>query len=150
MTYSCQCPCGTTRFEIHGEPITRFYCHCTICQQQYEAPFVDITLFKLDDIALPEKHNISFAKYKRFGAVERGKCPGCEKPILSKLGEGEKGFAFVAARNYVSTDALPAPEMHVFYGTRVADAVDDLPKYKNSISSRFAFIKRMVGRRKAA
>ncbi len=42
MRYSCQCPCGTTKYEVEGEPITRFYCHCTICQQQYDASFVDI------------------------------------------------------------------------------------------------------------
>ena len=145
MTYSCACPCGTTRFEVNGEPITRFYCHCTICQEQYEAPFVDVTLFKLDDVALPENHNISFGKYKRFGAVERGKCPNCNKPILAKLGEGEKGFAFIAARNHVDADSLPEPEMHVFYSTRVTDQNDYLPKYKNSITSRYAFIKRMMG-----
>jgi hypothetical protein len=27
----------------------------------------------------------------------------------------------------------------------VADVIDDLPKYKNALSSRFAFIKRMMG-----
>jgi hypothetical protein len=145
MSYTCQCPCGTTQFEILGEPITRFYCHCTICQQQYNGPFVDVTLFKLDEVVLPENHAISFAKYKRFGAVDRGHCPSCENPILSKLGEGEKGFAFVAVKNYVNPEALPVAEMHVFYGTRIADSIDDLPKYKNAITSRFAFIKRMIG-----
>ncbi len=62
------------------------------------------------------------------------------------MGEGEKGYAFVEARNCVDRDQLPAPEMHVFYGTRVADAEDDLPKYSNGLTSRFAFIRRMMGR----
>lgn len=144
MSYSCQCPCGTTKFEIRGEPIMRFYCHCTICQQQYDAPFVDATLFKLNEVVLPEEHGILFAKYKRIAAIDRGRCPACEKPIFAKAGEGEKGFAFVAARNYVNPDELPAAEMHVFYGTRVENVSDDLPKYKNAISSRYAFIKRMI------
>jgi len=150
MSYSCQCPCGTTKFEIHAEPMTRFYCHCTICQEQYDAPFIDVTLFNLDEVELPEEHNISFAKYKRFGAVDRGKCLSCKKPILSKIGEGEKGFAFVAVRNYTNADALPEPEMHLFYGTRVTDAMDDLPKYKNIFSSLFACHKRMVKGKKPA
>lgn len=141
MTYSCACPCGATKFEIIGEPITRFYCHCTICQQQYDAPFVDVTLFKLADIQLPSSHNILFAKYKRFSAVERGRCPSCEKPILAKLGGGEKGFAFVATKNYVNTEALAKPDMHVFYGTRTDDQQDNLPKYKNSITSYYAFFR---------
>ena len=125
--------------------MTRFYCHCTICQKQYKAPFVDVTLFKLDEVELPENHGINFSRLKRFGAVDRGHCPSCKNPVMAKIGEGEKGFAFVAARNYVNAEALPEPEMHVYYGTRVDDIDDSLPKYKNAISSRFAFIKRMMG-----
>ncbi len=145
MTYTCQCPCGPTRYEVKGEPITRFYCHCTICQKAYGSPFVDVSLFKLEDVELPRDNGIGYRQLKRVGAVDRGFCPSCEKPILSKMGEGEKAFAFVEARNCVNSDELPPVEMHVFYGTRVADAQDDLPKYRNGLTSRWAFIKRMMG-----
>ena len=145
MSYDCQCPCGTTRYTVHGEPITRFYCHCTICQEQYGTPFVDVSLFKLEDVELPPDNGITYRQLKRIGAVDRGRCASCDKPILSKMGEGKKSYAFVEARNCVNRDQLPAPEMHVFYGTRVADADDDLPKYSNGLTSRFAFIKRMMG-----
>jgi hypothetical protein len=144
MKYLCKCPCGTTQYEINGEAITRFHCHCTICQQQYDSPSVDVTLFKLDDVVLPDNHNIHFAQLKRFGAVDRGRCPNCDKPILSKMGDGEKGYAFLAARNCVNPDDLPPAEMHVFYGTRVAEVDDTLPKYSNGLTSRYAFIKRMM------
>ena len=145
MSYACQCPCGASRFEIHGEPITRFYCHCSICQTQYQAPYVDVTLYKLDEVALPEDLELDFKQLKRFMAVDRGFCPSCEKPVMAKVGEGDKAFAFVSTRNYVSTDELPEPEMHVYYGTRVADVDDDLPKYGNFLTSNWAFIKRMAG-----
>ena len=145
MTYACQCPCGTTKFEIHGEPITRFYCHCTICQQQYQAPYVDVTLYKLDEVTLPEDHGLNFKHLKRFMPVDRGFCPSCEKPVMAKVGEGEKAYAFVSVRNYVDASALPEPEMHVYYGTRVADVDDPLPKYGNFFTSNWAFIKRMTG-----
>ncbi|TDG14864.1 hypothetical protein E2F43_01060 [Seongchinamella unica] len=144
MSYSCQCPCGTTRYQIHGEPILRFYCHCTICQQQYQAPYVDVSLFKLSDVDWPEGQEITYSRFKRFGAVDRGRCPACDKPILSKMGKGDKAFAFLAARNCVNAGDLPPADMHVFYGTRTADVEDDLPKYNNVFSSRYAFIKRMM------
>jgi len=67
MTYACQCPCGTTKFEIHGEPITRFYCHCTICQQQYQAPYVDVTLYKLDEVELQGYDKIVIGASIRYG-----------------------------------------------------------------------------------
>jgi len=145
MSYACRCPCGTTRFEITGEPIIRFHCHCTICQRQYDSPSVDVALFRLDDVQLPADHGIVFVRLKRFGAVDRGRCPRCEKPILATMGEGAKGFGFVAARNFAHPERLPAPEMHVFYNTRVAAVDDDLPKFNNALTSRFAFIRRMLG-----
>ena len=46
MEHRCQCPCGTNQFSAQGEPIVRFFCHCTICQDKYQAPFADVTLFK--------------------------------------------------------------------------------------------------------
>ena len=141
MPYACQCPCGESRFEIRGEPITRFYCHCTICQSQYKSPYVDVTLYKLDEVEVPE--GLDFKQLKRFMAVDRGFCPSCEKPVMAKMGEGDKAYAFVSTRNYVSSDALPPPEMHVYYGTRVADIDDELPKYSNFFTSNWAFIKRM-------
>jgi hypothetical protein len=144
MSYSCQCPCGATCMEVLGEPILRFYCHCTICQQQYDAPFVDVTLLKLNDLKLSADQTVSYTRHKRFGAVDRGRCTHCDKPIVATMGEGEKGYAFVAARNYLKPAALPPPTMHVFYGTRVDDVADELPKYSNAITSRFAFIRRMM------
>ena len=145
MAYTCQCPCGHTRYEVHGEPIVRFYCHCTICQQQYDAPFADVTLYKMDAVTLPPGNDIAFGQYKRFAPVDRGRCVKCDKPILSKMGQGDKAYAFVATRNCQSPELLPDPELHVFYGTRVADATDSLPKYRNWVSSRLAFIKYIVG-----
>ena len=144
MTYNCQCPCGATRLTVQGKPISRFICHCTICQEKYEAPFADVTLFKLSAVESPANDAIVFGKYKRFGAVERGFCASCDKPILARTGSGQKDFAFIGTRNYLQPEQLPPAEMHVFYGTRVADVDDDLPKYSNGISSRYAFIKRLL------
>ncbi len=33
------CQCGQVRFEIHGEPVKVYACHCTICQKQSESAF---------------------------------------------------------------------------------------------------------------
>ena len=120
MSYSCQCPCGTTRYQIHGEPILRFYCHCTICQQQYASPYVDVSLFKLDDVHLPEDQNITYGRFKRFGAVDRGRCPSCDKPVLSKMGKGDNAFAFLAARNCVNADDLPPAFFPIFIALAIS------------------------------
>ena len=85
MTYSCQCPCGSNQFQIDGEPITRFYCHCTICQDKYQAPFVNAVLFRLEDVEVSKGDAIAFGRYKRFGAIDRGICDNCNKPVMAKV-----------------------------------------------------------------
>jgi len=144
--YHCHCPCKTNQFAITGAPMTRFFCHCTICQEKYQAPYADVVLFPLGGLTLPESHSISFGQYKRFGAIDRGVCTQCHQPAMAKAGEGAKGLAFIAAHNIANPELLPAASMHVFYGTRVADVEDSLPKYRHYLSSQFAFLKLLLTR----
>ena len=138
--HSCQCPCGTNKFSAVGEPIVRFFCHCTICQDKYQAPFADVTLFKLPSVRLPGQAT-TYGKYKRFAAIDRGICDACHKPVMAKMGSGDKGYAFISTQNFVDPSALPPSIMHVFYGTRAADIEDDLPKHSSWLSSQWAFLK---------
>jgi len=55
LKQDCACLCGATRFAVKGEPIGRFFCHCTICQTVYRKPFVDATFFWARSIALPDR-----------------------------------------------------------------------------------------------
>ena len=146
--YHCHCPCKTNQFAITGAPMTRFFCHCTICQEKYQAPYADVVLFPLGGLTLPESHSISFDQYKRFGAIDRGVCTQCHQPAMAKAGEGAKGLAFIAAHNIANPESLPAASMHIFYGTRVEDAEDSLPKYRHYLSSQFAFLKVLLTRRR--
>ncbi len=140
IQHNCQCPCGTNQFSAKGEPIVRFFCHCSICQDKYNAPFADVALFKLSSVALPEQA-VTYGQYKRFVAIDRGICDDCHKPVMAKMGAGEKGYAFIAAQNFANPEALPASSMHVFYGTRAHDVDDLLPKHHNWLSSQWAFLK---------
>ena len=137
---NCQCPCGANQFSAQGEPIVRFFCHCTICQDKYQAPFADVALFKLPAVTLPEQAT-TYGKYKRFVAIDRGICDACNKPVMAKMGEGDKGYAFISAQNFVNPSALPPSVMHVFYGTRTQDIDDALPKHHSWLSSQWAFLK---------
>ena len=99
-----------------------------------------MTLFKLPAVRLPEQAT-TYAKYKRFAAIDRGICDACHKPVMAKMGAGDKGYAFISTQNFVDPNALPPSAMHVFYGTRTADIDDDLPKHSSWLSSQWAFLK---------
>ena len=140
MEQACQCPCGANQFSVSGEPIVSFFCHCTICQKKYNAPFADVVLFKLGAVTVPDQ-SVSFAKYKRVAAIDRGICDHCHKPVMAKMGKDGKGYAFITAQNFTDPNALPESAMHVFYGTRKTDIQDALPKHSNWFSSQLAFFK---------
>ena len=84
---------------------------------------------------------MTYGKYKRFAAIDRGICDACHKPVMAKMGAGDKGYAFISTQNFVDPSALPPSVMHVFYGTRAADIEDDLPKHSSWLSSQWAFLK---------
>ena len=140
MERACQCPCGVNQFSVSGEPIVRFFCHCSICQKKYDAPFADVVLFKLSDVTMPDQA-VSYGRYKRFVAIDRGICDHCHKPVMAKMGKDDKGYAFITAQNFTEPEALPKSAMHVFYGTRKTEIQDALPKHSNWFSSQLAFLK---------
>jgi hypothetical protein len=37
--YTGGCQCGEIRYEIHGEPLTFYACHCRECQKQSASAF---------------------------------------------------------------------------------------------------------------
>ena len=119
IQHSCQCPCGTNQFSAVGEPIVRFFCHCTICQDKYQAPFADVTLFKLPAVRLPEQAT-TYGKYKRFAAIDRGICDACHKPVMAKMQEikatplSQRGILSTPAscrRALCTCFTVPAPQI---------------------------------------
>ena len=129
MNQDCACLCGASRFTVAGEPIGRFFCHCTICQKVYRKPFADVTYFWADSVALPDNQPIEFRRYRPPPALRRGVCAKCDNPALSFLGAVRSlTVAFVPSQNFPRPAELPAPDRHIFYDRRVADIADAVPK----------------------
>ncbi|SHG80962.1 hypothetical protein SAMN04488068_1471 [Hydrocarboniphaga daqingensis] len=55
-------------------------------------------------------------------------------------------LAFVPAQNYPPSSPLPAPSLHIFYGSRVADVDDALPKVNGYCPSQIATTKFILSR----
>jgi hypothetical protein len=129
MNQDFACLCGASRLTVAGDPIGRFFCHCTICQKIYGKPFADVTYFWAASVALPANQPIEFRRYRPPPALRRGICSKCRNPVVGFLGlVPSLTLAFVPSQNFPRPAELPAPDRHIFYDRRVGDIADSVPK----------------------
>ena len=155
MNQDCACLGGESRFTVAGEPIGRFFCHCTICQMLYRKPFADVTYLWAGSVTLPDNQPIEFRRYRPPPALRRGICARCGNPVVGflRLAPGLT-IAFVPSQNFPRPAELPAPDRHIFYDRRVADIADTVPKLEGYWASEAHVTRTVFGglfrRRRAA
>ncbi|MCP4896627.1 MAG: GFA family protein [bacterium] len=133
--YTAQCTCGTVAFEVCSDPVDSKLCHCRTCQTLHGAPFQWAVIF--------HKQHVRFMrgiKDLRFFSAETGRrehtlpcklsCSVCGSPIAD---EGRRMFlAFGPLFDFGMPTVVPPafkPTCHIFYGARIIDMHDSLPKY---------------------
>lgn len=131
-----QCPCKTSRIALARMPKHRFVCHCTICQSIYPADYADATFMRADKVSLLTPETVTFGRHKTNNALERGVCQSCAHPVIAYMNmPAMPRLAFVPTALLPKDSPLPEPSRHIFYSTRKADMVDDLPKTSGELAS---------------
>ena len=125
-TYKAACACGAVEAELAGAPLAQMYCHCTDCRAWLGAPMHAAT-------GWPEAQ-VKFVKgadnvilYKRTEKSWRKSCKNCGGAVLVE--HPQIGIVDVLASNIRRFKFEPA--FHVYYGERMIDMKDGLPKYAN-------------------
>jgi len=133
--YRASCFCGRVRYEVSADPVDAKLCHCRGCQVLHGAPMQWAAIF--------HKHQVRFTagtELLRFyhsnqdiiGRVQPCKvsCNQCGTLIAD---EGRRMWlAFPTLFDFGQPAVIPEsfkPTCHIFYGQRVIDIVDDLPKW---------------------
>ena len=136
------CACQSNTYTINNQPVGRFICHCTICQEFTGQSYNDVTVLLKSDVSDLNLIRTKFRRWKLPPNISRGLCTRCDKPSI------EMGLAgnliLVPTTNYPDVAALPAPTMHLFYNRRVEDMDDDLPKYNGFVQSQAMLIKALA------
>lgn len=137
--------CAATKVVIHGQPLLRGFCHCTICQRFNQAPFADITLFRARDVEFADNSPVEFHAWRSPPIVLRGKCTACDQPAIEfmRLPLMPK-LAIVPSASIADSALVPEPALHIFYDKRVANVDDELPKYTGYPKSELAFGRRIL------
>lgn len=133
--YRAGCHCRAVRYEVSADPVDAKICHCTVCQTLHGAPMQWAAIFHKRHVRLTRGiehlrfYNSERQQYKRILPCKVS-CAVCGTLIAD---EGRKMWlAFPSLFDFGRPPRVPAsftPTCHIFYGTRVMDMHDDLPKW---------------------
>ncbi|KAJ6520199.1 Mss4-like protein [Mycena sanguinolenta] len=128
------CFCGEVSFIIEGKPLFSLYCHCTQCQRadgaafvssMHYAPFAFEWTYAAEN--KPEEETLrGFTMYR---------CKKCRSCAATQMGETKnwalRGTQLERDENgKIKNWDDVKPSCHIFYGTRVVEVADDLPKWE--------------------
>ena len=135
VKYQASCYCRAVRFEVCNDPVDSKMCHCTVCQKLHGAPMQLAAIFHKGDVRFTAGidrlhfYNSELNKHERILPCKVS-CTECRTLIAD---EGRRMWlAFPSLFEFGNTPMLPEtfkPTCHIFYGTRLIDMNDDLPKW---------------------
>lgn len=135
VKYRASCHCSAVQYGVCADPVDSKICHCRVCQIIHGAPMQWAAIF--------HKHHVRFTagmNHLRFYSSELEKperilpckvsCALCGTFVAD---EGRQMWlAFPTLFDFGTTPKVPEtfkPTCHIFYGMRVVDVNDNLPKW---------------------
>ncbi len=133
--YRARCHCGAVQYEVCADPVDAKLCHCRACQKLHGAPMQWAAIFEKRHVRIT--HGVTQLRFVNSERLEHRRILPC-KVSCGRCGtliadEGRRMWlAFPTLFDFGSTAAIPAafrPTCHIFYGLRVVDIDDTLPKW---------------------
>jgi hypothetical protein len=129
------CHCGAVRYGVAADPLDAKLCHCPVCRKLHGAPLQWAAIFHKRDV----RFSAGIEHLRFYNAVLnrpqrilpcKVSCGLCGTPIAD---EGRNMWlAFPTLFDFGEPPRVPnafKPTCHIFYGTRVIDVADGLPKW---------------------
>ncbi len=133
--YRARCHCGVVRYEVRADPVDAKICHCSDCQTLHGAPMQWAAIFHKEDVRFIAGvehlrfYNSALNLHERIEPCKVA-CSLCGTLIAD---EGRNMWlAFPSLFDFGAPSQVPEtfkPSCHIFYGMRVMDIFDELPKW---------------------
>jgi hypothetical protein len=135
VKYKAACFCGAVQYEVSADPVDAKICHCQACQKLHGAPMQWAAIFHKRHVRFTAGLEDLVFYNNEQGTRERSlpckvSCGLCGTPIAD---EGRRMWlSFPSLFDFGFPAKVPdsfKPTCHIFYGTRVIDIHDGLPKW---------------------
>jgi len=135
VKYRASCYCKAVQIEVCADPVDAKICHCRTCQSLHGAPMQWAAIFHKRDVRIIK--GVDCLTFYNSEQSVKGRILPC-KVSCSLCGtriadEGRRMWlAFPSLFEFGSPPKVPEafmPTCHLFYGSRVVDINDDLPKW---------------------
>ncbi|MGI9380230.1 MAG: GFA family protein [Methyloligellaceae bacterium] len=133
--YVAGCHCGTVAYAVSADPLDAKICHCRACQKLHGAPMQLAAIFHKAHVRFTKGiDRLQFYNSELNRSVRvlpcKVSCSVCRALIAD---EGRRMWlAFPSLFEFAEEGHLPdafKPTCHIFYGTRLMDIKDGLPKW---------------------
>lgn len=135
VRYHARCFCGAVRYRVLADPVDAKICHCGTCRSLHGAPMQWAAIFHKRDVRFTAGESRLRFFHSETGRTQRilpckVSCALCGTPIAD---DGRRMWlAFPTLFDFGNPPQVPAPfrpSCHIFYGQRVLDVNDGLPKW---------------------
>ena len=135
VKYRASCYCKAVQIEVCADPVDAKICHCRTCQSLHGAPMQWAAIFRKRDVRIKKGTDcLKFYNSEQFLDDRilpcKVSCSFCGTPIAD---EGRRMWlAFPSLFDFGFPPKVPEafrPTCHIFYGSRVVDVNDELPKW---------------------
>ena len=109
-TLSGGCLCGDVRYEVRGDPVYVFHCHCSMCRRAGGTAFQ--TWAGLEEGALTLTQG-SPERYESSSFATRGFCARCGGQLFYEYTEGQSPRWWVTVGTLDRPEQI-SPQRHVF------------------------------------
>lgn len=120
-----QCYCGSVQVVVSGPAALSGYCHCLECRKWHGAPINAFSVWPTASVTI-EGETLVSEQSDASGRVSCQLCGGCVANLKPSL-----GMTVVYPMTLAGSEGCAPfePSFHIFYGERVMDFADGLPKF---------------------
>ncbi len=129
-TFQIECDCSRVKATLSGVPKVRGYCHCEDCRDLLKIPYHSVTAWEPDQLSIEQGEDELIWFQHPTKRMKRVFCSQCGETMFNTNAMDWRVVSQLLIRKCYDGD-LPGgleSKMHFFYGRRIVDVDDPLPK----------------------